>query len=73
MRLADWFRRKEPESHVLPMNPRASRSPIPPESWTSLVAKSWYQEPATGYLADLESQPPEEQLADGRVFQQARG
>jgi hypothetical protein len=29
MRLADWFFRKEPESHVLPMNPRASR-PIPP-------------------------------------------
>jgi hypothetical protein len=29
MRLADWFRRKEPESQVLPMNPRASR-PIPP-------------------------------------------
>jgi len=29
MRLADWFRKKEPESHVLPMNPRASR-PIPP-------------------------------------------
>ena len=29
LRLADWFFRKEPESHVLPMNPRASR-PIPP-------------------------------------------
>jgi hypothetical protein len=29
MRLAEWFRRKPPESHVLPMNPRASR-PIPP-------------------------------------------
>jgi hypothetical protein len=29
MRLADWFFRKEPESHVLPMNPRTSR-PIPP-------------------------------------------
>ena len=29
MRLADWFRRKEPESHVLPINPRAAR-PIPP-------------------------------------------
>jgi hypothetical protein len=30
MRLADWFgRKKEPEGHVLPMNPRASR-PIPP-------------------------------------------
>src|SRR5687768_1592874 len=29
MRLADWFSRKEPDSHVLPMNPRASR-PIPP-------------------------------------------
>jgi hypothetical protein len=28
LRLAEWFRRKEPESHVLPMNPRASR-PIP--------------------------------------------
>ena len=28
MRLADWFMRKEPESHVLPMNPRASR-PLP--------------------------------------------
>ena len=31
MRLADWFRRKDPEGHVLPMNPRASR-PIPPVS-----------------------------------------
>ena len=30
MRLADWFMRKEPESHVLPMNPRASR-PLPQE------------------------------------------
>ena len=29
MRLADWFWKREPESHVLPMNPRASR-PIPP-------------------------------------------
>lgn len=29
MRLSDWFRKREPESHVLPMNPRASR-PIPP-------------------------------------------
>jgi hypothetical protein len=30
MRLAEWFGgRREPESHVLPMNPRASR-PIPP-------------------------------------------
>jgi hypothetical protein len=29
MRLADWFRKKEPDSHVLPMNPRAAR-PIPP-------------------------------------------
>ena len=29
MRLADWFTRKEPDSHVLPMNPRASR-PLPP-------------------------------------------
>jgi hypothetical protein len=28
LRLAEWFRKKEPESHVLPMNPRASR-PIP--------------------------------------------
>ena len=24
MRLADWFTRKEPDSHVLPMNPRAA-------------------------------------------------
>lgn len=31
LRLADWFRKKEPESHVLPMNPRASR-PIPPRA-----------------------------------------
>ena len=31
MRLADWFARKEPESHVLPMNPRAAR-PIPPHT-----------------------------------------
>ena len=31
MRLAEWFLRKEPESHVLPMNPRASR-PLPPTS-----------------------------------------
>jgi hypothetical protein len=29
MRLAEWFRKKEPEGHVLPMNPRAAR-PIPP-------------------------------------------
>ena len=29
MRLADWFLSKGPSSHVLPMNPRASR-PIPP-------------------------------------------
>jgi len=29
MRLADWFRRKESDTHVLPMNPRASR-PVPP-------------------------------------------
>ncbi len=29
LRLADWFFRKEPQSHVLPMNPRSSR-PIPP-------------------------------------------
>lgn len=28
LRLADWFLRKEPESHVLPMNPRVSR-PLP--------------------------------------------
>ena len=28
MRLAEWFRKKEPESHVLPMNPRSAR-PIP--------------------------------------------
>jgi hypothetical protein len=31
MRLADWFTRKEPDSHMLPMNPRASR-PIPPHN-----------------------------------------
>jgi len=29
MRLADWFSRKTPAGHVLPMNPRASR-PVPP-------------------------------------------
>jgi hypothetical protein len=30
MRLADWFGlKREPESHILPMNPRASR-PVPP-------------------------------------------
>ena len=29
LRLADWFTRKEPDGHVLPMNPRAKR-PIPP-------------------------------------------
>jgi hypothetical protein len=29
MKLADWFFKRAPESHVLPMNPRASR-PIPP-------------------------------------------
>ncbi len=29
MRLADWFTRKEPDSHMLPMNPRSAR-PIPP-------------------------------------------
>ena len=29
IRLAEWFRKKEPENHVLPMNPRAAR-PIPP-------------------------------------------
>ena len=31
MRLADWFFSREPESHMLPMNPRASR-PIPPHN-----------------------------------------
>jgi hypothetical protein len=31
MRLAEWFRKKEPESHVLPMNPRSAR-PIPPHT-----------------------------------------
>jgi hypothetical protein len=32
MRLADWFGvKREPESHVLPMNPRASR-PSPQSS-----------------------------------------
>ena len=31
MRLADWFTRKEPDGHVLPMNPRAAR-PIPPQA-----------------------------------------
>ena len=31
MRLVDWFVPKKPDSHVLPMNPRASR-PIPPVS-----------------------------------------
>ena len=30
MRLADWFRRKDPYSDMLPMNPRAER-PIPPQ------------------------------------------
>jgi hypothetical protein len=29
MRLTDWFFKREPDAHVLPMNPRASR-PIPP-------------------------------------------
>jgi 5' nucleotidase, deoxy (Pyrimidine), cytosolic type C protein (NT5C) len=29
MRLADWFSRKTPEGHVLPMNPRTVR-PVPP-------------------------------------------
>ena len=29
VRLADWFQRRSPEGHVLPMNPRASR-PVPP-------------------------------------------
>lgn len=29
VRLAEWFLRREPESHLLPMNPRAGR-PIPP-------------------------------------------
>jgi len=28
MRLADWFRRREPEDHVLPLNPRETR-PVP--------------------------------------------
>jgi len=31
LRLADWFTKREPEAHVLPMNPRASR-PIPPHA-----------------------------------------
>ena len=31
MRLAEWFRKKEPDSHVLPMNPRSAR-PIPPHA-----------------------------------------
>jgi hypothetical protein len=31
MRLADWFRRKDPYSNMLPMNPRAER-PIPPQA-----------------------------------------
>jgi hypothetical protein len=31
MRLADWFTRRQPETHVLPMNPRTSR-PVPPHS-----------------------------------------
>jgi hypothetical protein len=31
LRLAEWFFRKGPESHVLPMNPRVAR-PIPPHS-----------------------------------------
>jgi hypothetical protein len=31
MRLADWFRKREPDSQLLPMNPRASR-PIPPHA-----------------------------------------
>jgi len=30
MRLADWFRRKDPYSNMLPMNPRKER-PIPPQ------------------------------------------
>jgi len=29
LRLADWFFRREPEGHVLPMNPRSER-PVPP-------------------------------------------
>ena len=48
MRLAEWFKKKEPDSHVLPMNPRASR-PIPPTRigfggsrfWVDLRAKGW--------------------------------
>jgi hypothetical protein len=31
LRLADWFFKREPDAHVLPMNPRAAR-PIPPHS-----------------------------------------
>ena len=31
MRLADWFTQRQPQSHVLPMNPRAAR-PIPPDA-----------------------------------------
>jgi hypothetical protein len=31
LRLADWFFKRDPEPHILPMNPRASR-PIPPHS-----------------------------------------
>lgn len=30
LRLADWFLRRAPERHILPMNPRAGR-PIPPQ------------------------------------------
>ncbi len=33
MRLSDWFFKREPEPHVLPMNPRATR-PLPPVSET---------------------------------------
>jgi hypothetical protein len=29
MRLADWFSRKDPDGHVLPLNPRVAR-PVPP-------------------------------------------
>ena len=31
LRLADWFFGREPEGHVLPMNPRSAR-PVPPDS-----------------------------------------
>jgi hypothetical protein len=31
MRLADWFKSRQPDGHVLPMNPRAAR-PVPPHT-----------------------------------------